>query len=98
MIKDAINSVFADVAERANSIWTGMWAPISEAWPLWWSYGVFGLIVLACLFLAVFLQFKWVRAGLLAVIVGAGAWLLGSVMMYRTMKEKIDAERKKRRR
>lgn len=45
---------------------------------------------------ALFLPFKWVRAGL-GVVVGLGvAWLTGRYTMYYVMKEKLEVERAKR--
>ncbi len=97
MIQDAINSMWAALGDKIGGFWAGLWAPITDGWPLWWSYGVFGLIVIACFALAFFLQFKWVRLGLLVIIGLAGAWLFGRATMYNEMKAKLDAERKKRR-
>lgn len=98
MIADAIKSVLAEIGARISDYWLGLWSPISDAWPLWWSYGVFALIFIGCLLVGFFLQFKWVRAALGGVVLLAGAWLTGSVMMYGKMKAKLDAERARRRR
>lgn len=97
MIADAINSAIQAMHDKIGDFWAGLWAPISDAWPLWWSYGTFGLIVIACFALGFFLQFKWIRAGLFGVIIGGGLWLLGRVTMYNAMKAKLDAARKKKR-
>lgn len=91
---DKLAEIWAKIGDK----WADLWSPIWDGWPLWWSYGVFGLIFLACLVLAFFLQFKWVRLGLLVVIALAGSWLFGRHGMYGEMKAKLDAERKKRRR
>jgi hypothetical protein len=92
-----IDTKLAELWAKVGDKWADLWSPISDAWPLWWSWGMFGLVVIGCLFLAVFLQFKWLRLGLLGVIVAAAAWLWGSVRMYGEMKAKLDAERKRRR-
>src|SRR5688500_464570 len=95
MIQDAINSFFAGILAKLGDAWAGLWAPISDAWPLWWSYGVFGLIFLGCFAIGFFLQFKWARLALGVVVLGAGAWLFGRVGMYNEMKAKLDAQRRK---
>lgn len=97
MINDAINQALAALGDKVGSFWAGLWAPISDAWPLWWSYGVFGLILIACFAIGFFLQFKWVRAGLGVVVLLAGAWLAGRATMYGDMKTKLDAAKKKKR-
>lgn len=81
------------VTSRVGGFWTGLWAPMFDGWPLWWSWGVFVLILAACLVVGFFLQFKWVRAALGLVVGLAGAWLLGRHTMYNAMKAKLDAER-----
>lgn len=97
MIQDAINSALAALGDKIGGFWAGLWAPISDAWPLWWSYGTFGLIVIACFALGFFLQFKWVRLALGIIIAGAGAWLFGRVTMYNEMKSRLDAAKKRKR-
>lgn len=103
MIKDAINSFFAEILAKLGDAWTGLWAPISDAWPLWWSYGAFGLILLGAIGLGIvirlFLPGDWAKFPLLTVFVGilaAIGWLFGRVTMYNTMKAKLDAERKRK--
>jgi len=97
MIQDAINSAIAALSDKIGGFWAALWAPISDAWPLWWSYGVFGLILIGCFAIGFFLQFKWVRAGLGVVVLIAGGWLFGRATMYDEMKAKLDAARKKKR-
>lgn len=98
MINDAVNSAWSALMAKLGGAWAGLWSPITDGWPLWWSYGVFGLIFIGCLVLAFFLQFKWVRLGLLVIIGAAAAWLFGRVGMYNEMKARLDVERKKRKR
>lgn len=98
MIADAIKSVLGDFWAQIVERWSDLWSPIFDGWPLWWSYGVFGLILLGCFAIGFFLQFKWARLALGVVVLAAGAWLTGRVTMYGEMKEKLDAERKKRKR
>lgn len=98
MIADAINSALSEVWAKLIGTWSGLWSPIWDGWPLWWSCGVFGLILIACFAVGFFLQFKWARLALGVVVLGAGAWLFGRATMYSEMKAKLDAERKKRRR
>lgn len=76
-----------------RDFWTGLWTPVLDAWPLWHAYIVFGIVFVVCLFLAFFLQFKWVRLGLLVIILLAGAMLTGQVTMYNTMKARMNEER-----
>lgn len=93
MIKDAIDSFFAGILAKVGDAWSGLWAPISDAWPLWWSYGVFALILLGCLLVGFFLQFKWARLALGVVVLTAAGWLVGRTTMHSAMKAKLDAER-----
>lgn len=102
-IQDAINSAWAAVISKLGDSWAGLWAPISDAWPLWWSYGAFGLILLAAIGLGIvirlFLPSDWAKFPLITIFMGvltAIGWIIGRVTMYSTMKAKLDAERKKR--
>ncbi len=104
MIQDAINSALAALGDKIGGFWLGLWAPISDAWPLWWSYGVFGLILLCAIGLGIlirlFLPSDWAKFPLITIFIGiltAIGWIIGRVGMYNTMKPKIDAARKKRR-
>lgn len=94
IVDDKLAQLWAAIGYK----WADLWAPISDAWPLVSAGGIFLAILAACLFVGFFLQFKWIRAGLGGVVLLAGAWLAGSVMMYGKMKSKLDAERKKRKR
>lgn len=89
MIKEFLDGI----QTRIGDFWSGLWAPMFDGWPLWWSWGVFFLILLACLIVGFFLQFKWARAVLGIVVFGAAAWLFGRHTMYNEMKSKLDAER-----
>lgn len=102
MISDAINSAIAAVQAQLSGFWSGLWAPISDTWPLWWSYGTFGLILLGAIGLGIiirlFLPGDWAKFPLITIFVGilaAAAWLFGRVTMYNTMKAKLDTERTK---
>lgn len=98
-----LGGVLDDIQRRIAEFWIGLWSPISDAWPLWWSYGVVVSIVLAALFLGVLLRLylpsDWTKFPLLTIFVGilaSFAWLFGRVTMYNEMKKKLDAERKKK--
>ena len=96
MINEAIQSFLNAIGQKATDFWTGLWAPIFDSWPFWWSWGVFLLILLACFVIGFFLQFKWPRLILGLIVGGAAAWLFGRVTMYNELKAKLDAERKKK--
>jgi hypothetical protein len=96
MIKEAIEAFFAAIGAKLSGAWDWLLTPIWDGWPLWWSYGVFILILLACLLIGFFLQFKWVRLALGVIVLGAAAWLTGRHTMYGEMKAKLDAERAKK--
>jgi len=88
----------AEIGGKVSEKWADLWAPISDAWPLWWSYGTFGLILLGCFAVGFFLQFKWARLALGVVVLAAIGWLFGRVTMYNEMKAKLDKERARRKR
>lgn len=100
LIDEAISSFFAAIAEKLSGIWAGLWAPLLDGWPLWWSWGVFILIMLAAIAAGIvvrlFLPAEWAKIPLLAIFVGilaAIAWLFGRHTMHTEMKAKLDAER-----
>lgn len=97
MINDWINSAWAAVLAKLGGAWADLWSPISDAWPLWWSWGVFVLILLGCLLIGFFLQFKWARLALGVVVVTAIGWLFGRTSMYGEMRAKLDAAKAKNR-
>jgi len=96
MINEAIQSFINAITDKLGSFWLDLWSPLSDAWPFWWSWGVFILILLACFVIGFFLQFKWIRLVLGVIVLGAAAWLTGRVTMYNEMKKKLEAERKKK--
>lgn len=93
-----IDEQISRVKTWAGELWGDFWSPIFDGWPLWWSYGVFGLILLGCFAVGFFLQFRWARLALGVVVLGAGTWLFGRVTMYNEMKARLQAERAKRKR
>jgi hypothetical protein len=95
-IKGIIDQKIAELLAKIGGAWTDLWSPIFDGWPLWWSYGVFALILIACFAVGFFLQFKWARLALGVVVLGAATWLFGRVTMYNEMKAKLDAERARR--
>ncbi len=104
MIQDAINSAWATVMAQFTAAWIGLWAPISDAWPLWWSYGAFGIFILAALALGIlirlYLPSDWAKFPLISIFIGiltAIGWIFGRVTMYNTMKAKLDAAKAKKR-
>ena len=94
MINEAINSLLAALQAKASGALDWLFAPIWDGWPLWWSWGVFGLVCLGCLFAGYFLPFKWTRAALGGVVALAGAWLAGRATMYRELKERLAKRRR----
>jgi hypothetical protein len=76
---------------------TTLWRHISDTFssllaPLllieWW--GLFGLFFVALLVIGYFLPFKWIRAGLGALLLLAGAFVAGGTKMYRDLKRRGD--------
>lgn len=103
-IQEAINSALASIGDKIGGFWLGLWAPISDAWPLWWSYGAFGLILLGAIGLGIvirlFLPSDWAKFPLITIFMGvlaAVGWIIGRVTMYSTMKAKLDAAKKRKR-
>lgn len=100
-----VDDKVAEIASKVGDKWTDLWSPIWDGWPLWWSYGVFGLILLGAIGIGIvirlFLPGDWAKLPLLSMFVGilaAIGWLFGRVTMYNEMKTKLDAERAKRKR
>jgi hypothetical protein len=93
-----IDDKLAEVRDKIGGAWADLWAPIWDGWPLWWSYGVFGLILLGCFAVGFFLQFKWARLALGVVVLTATGWLFGRTTMHSEMKAKLDEERARRKR
>lgn len=104
-MQDIINSMWSAIGDKIGGFWVGLWAPISDAWPLWWSYGVFGLILLGAILIGIlirlFLPSDWAKFPLITIFIGiltAAGWLFGRVGMFNEMKARLDVERKKRKR
>lgn len=92
-----VDAKLAELWATLAQHWAVLWAPVWDGWPLWWSYGVFGLVLLGCLLIGFFLQFKWARFALGMIVLIAAGWLVGRHTMHTEMKAKLDAARKKRR-
>jgi hypothetical protein len=95
MINDAIQNAINAITSHIWAFWDGLWAPIFDSWPYWSSWGIFSLILLGCMVIGFFLNFKWPRLALGLIVAGAGAWLFGRTTMYNEMKRKLDAARER---
>lgn len=93
MVDQMVTGILDTIQQYIADLWTGLWAPMFDGWPLYWSWGVFGCILLACAVVAIFVQFKWPRLALGLVVAGAGLWLFGRHTMYNEMKAKLNEER-----
>jgi hypothetical protein len=89
MIKELLDAIQQRLSEFFNPIVDWIFNPL---WS-WWA--IFILIFAACVVIAYFLPFKWIRAALGFIVLLAGAWLAGGTMMYRDMKGRLEAERAK---
>lgn len=92
-----IDQKLAELWAAIGGKWADLWSPIWDGWPLWWSYGVFAAILVGCLLIGFFLQFKWPRLVLGIIVLAAGAWLFGRATMHAEMKAKLDAAKKRKR-
>lgn len=86
-----IGQVLDQIQQRFTSMWDWLWDP------LWQWYFLAFIAFLAIMVVAYFLPFKWVRAGLGAVLALIVAFVAGGRQMRKTYKERLEQEREKRR-
>lgn len=82
MIEGILNQIWAFFADK----WTQFINPwIADLLLMeWWA--LFVLLAGVCVFVGFFLQFKWVRAALGGIVLGALLFVLGGTKMNRDMK------------
>jgi len=66
--------------------------------PLFGHFALFAALIVFLLFVGFFLPFKWIRAGLGAVIVVAGAFILGETNQFKKQLADAKARREQERR
>lgn len=96
-------NVIARIQAYFGSVWSGLWTPIVDGWPLYHAYWVFFLIFMGCLVAAwvlrTFLPSEWAKIPVLLLGLTAGialAFTLGQRQMYILMLAKLEKARKKR--
>lgn len=84
-----IGQVFDQIQQRFSDAWNWLCDP------LWAWYVGFGLLVLVCLIIAVFVPFKYVRLALGMVIAFGAAFVAGGRQMSKHYKDRLATEREK---
>lgn len=100
-----LDEILVAIGGKFVGIWSDLWSPVVDAWPLAWSIAAVVAVVLACTAITVLLRMyfpdswtKWLRIALGFIVFGAIPWLVGRWTMYREMMAKLQAARAKKQR